>query len=374
MSKRVLLTLILALFTGILYLSHEYLNKGSVVDRELSFGVSVPKLQSGIEQQPSLEEPHQITGTAQTYRLFNLTNRTTDHKTPDAIVYVPQGFDTSNPFRLIVFNHGLTNTVDDVLEIWEIEKHMAHAPPNSVLFIPEWAFDPKAYSAKAGRFHTPGFFRDMLVEVMSKVPPLEDYTLDNILSIDVIAYSGGFRAARTEMTANQLDSKIRSLALLDSLYEPHYFDDWLRDNARAIASGEKVYYNFFFDTVDNTRAQMKVVDQILETQHIPNRIVFKDLTNPEEILPLSAIEHHRIVYKWTTLSTSDFISHQQVVNDYFPLVIQALNSLVKDDLLVVDRHLKNDQLAEHNRATRSLSLSGGRFMAPPLQLSYMIRN
>lgn len=336
MSKRIWLTTFVGLITSLLFLSHWYLEGAGTVERQLSFDATItPQFKPEYESQPAFEKPREVTDAAQTHRLFDLKHRTAAHSSPDALVYIPAGFDTSSPIRLIVFNHGLTNTVDDVLEIWQLDKHMHLAAPNSVLVIPEWALDPKAYSSKAGPFHNRGFFRNMLQEIMSKVPPLSVRTLDDIASIDIMAFSGGFRAARSEMMSNDLDDKIRSLALLDSLYEPDYFDEWLTKNAQALAHGDKVYYNFFFDTAGNTQKQIRTLERILKTQNLPRDFVYKDTENPESVLPLATIETHGIVYKWTTISTPNFISHQQVVNTYFPLVLKALTAREKKELLSV---------------------------------------
>jgi hypothetical protein len=115
---------------------------------------------------------HNVTLVAKTHRLMNLKNSVAKHKTPDAIVYVPAGYDYDAPLNVLIYNHGLTNDVDQCYEFWELDKAMRYAPKNTVMIIPEWATDPHAYSSAAGRYHDPGFFRNMLTEIMANTPEL----------------------------------------------------------------------------------------------------------------------------------------------------------------------------------------------------------
>src|SRR3990167_6015399 len=91
-----------------------------------------------------------ITEESKTYRLFDLSFRTGKHDSPDAVVCIPKGYDCRRPPRIVLFVHGLTNTLDDVLNIWKIDRYIADGPTNTVLIMPEWALNPKAYN-KIGR-------------------------------------------------------------------------------------------------------------------------------------------------------------------------------------------------------------------------------
>ena len=44
-------------------------------------------------------------GKGEVTELYHLKNSTGKHNTPDAMVYVPPGFDPSKPVRVIIYNH-----------------------------------------------------------------------------------------------------------------------------------------------------------------------------------------------------------------------------------------------------------------------------
>ncbi|HEY9785217.1 MAG TPA: hypothetical protein V6D17_07435, partial [Candidatus Obscuribacterales bacterium] len=168
-------------------------------------------------------------------RLEDLDNRTADHSTPDAIVYIAPGYDWRSPINLIIFNHGMMTNLEDVEQTWKISQAVQAAPPNTVLIAPEWAQDPKALSSKAGRFHQPGFFRNMLYEIFSKVPELKDRSIDRDVSqITLASFSGGLYALATELEKNGIKHKVKSIALFDSLYKTGVLDGWLKENVKAL--------------------------------------------------------------------------------------------------------------------------------------------
>ncbi len=152
------------------------------------------------------------------YKLMRLSHRAADHVSPDALLFIAPNFDIRKPVKLIVYNHGLTNDVVETAEVWHLQKHMMNAPANTVMVLPEWAERPEEYSSRAGRFHQPNFFRGMLLEIMSKIPELHGKTMSDVKEIRIMTYSGGFRAAASEIYKNGLEDKIYSVSLLDSLY------------------------------------------------------------------------------------------------------------------------------------------------------------
>jgi hypothetical protein len=262
---------------------------------------------------------------SRTYRLWRLRNRTADHSSPDAIVHIPKGFHAARGVRLVIYNHGLTNTVDETFRIWRLGGHMTGAPPGAVLVVPEWAANPHEYSSAAGPFHNPGFFRRMLVEIMSKVPELRGTQLDDVEEIAIVAYSGGFRAAASEIYRNGLQPKIASLTLLDALYVSDHFDGWLKGNIRQLASNRKQYHNFFFDTDRQSAHQCQRLRQMLQSAGLKTNTALYALDRPETVISAAQLSRHGIVYKRTTLTSPRLIPHQLVADVYFPLAMRAWN-------------------------------------------------
>ncbi|HEY9868773.1 MAG TPA: hypothetical protein V6D08_06375 [Candidatus Obscuribacterales bacterium] len=262
---------------------------------------------------------------SRTYRLWRLKNRTGDHGSPDAIVHIPKDFHPARGVRLVIYNHGLTNTVDETLRIWRLGRHMTGAPPGAVLVVPEWAANPHEYSSEAGPFHNPGFFRRMLVEIMSKVPELRATRLDDVEEIAIVAYSGGFRAAASEIYRNGLEQKIASLTLLDALYVTDHFDAWLKRNIRQLASNRKQYHNFFFDTERQSAAQYQRLRQMLQSAGLKTTAALYAANRPKTVLSAAQLSRHGIVYKHTTLTSPRLTPHQLVADVYFPLAMRAWN-------------------------------------------------
>ncbi len=259
------------------------------------------------------------------YRIGRLTYRTGNHSQADAVVYVPPGFDPAAPLELIVFNHGLTTGCEDTWSIWQFDSHVIHMPDACVLVLPEWARNPRAYSQEAGPFHEPGFFRKMLQEILSRVPETRDLKVDELAALHIMTFSGGWKASMTEIYANSLEEKVRSLTLFDSLYRASAFDTWLADNLEALAGGDKQYRNFYFDTQTNSRAQLAFLEQMLAKKGIEKGSVFVEPELPTKVMSVEEIMSNPVVFKHTTLATPHYIAHRQVVSTYLPLVLQSLN-------------------------------------------------
>lgn len=264
-----------------------------------------------------------VTTASRTYKLRKLNTRTAPHQASDAIVHVPKGFDRSRAVRLVIYNHGLAHTVDETFSIWMLGRHMSAAPPNTVLILPEWAANPKEYSSNAGPFHRPGFFRRMLTEIMSRTPELKDTNIEDVQEIAIVTYSGGFRAAATEIYRNNLTAKISNLTLLDSLYRSDHFDAWLKSNLKPLAAGKKQFHNFFFDTRQQSIAQHRRLKQMFTWAGISSPGMLYDTQRPGAVLSASTIARHGIVFKLSTRASRSFSPHENIASIYFPLAMQA---------------------------------------------------
>lgn len=278
--------------------------------------------------QPSTETPAQSkaepTKAGKNYRFMYLRHRTAVHDSPDAIVHIPRGFDKSKPAKVILFLHGLTNTLDDVVSIWQVDRHMVNAPANSVLIMPEWALNPRDYSKNAGPFHNKGFFRGMLKEIIANTPELRGTKIDSLKDITLISYSGGFRAARSIIENNGMEHQVKDLVLLDSLYYTDWFDPWLKKNVQNLASGKKRYFNFFFDTADKSVAQYQRLRRMFVAAKQNPSALGKDTKHPHTVMGSQSISNKNVVFKYTKLENSTYIAHQNVVAVYFPRVLEAL--------------------------------------------------
>ncbi len=276
------------------------------------------------------QQKSNVSITAKKHRLMNLKYRTARHNTPDAIVYVPPGFDPDGPLNVVLYNHGLTNDLDEAFDIWHLDRAMQNAPRNTVMILPEWAQRPQAFSSASGDFDKENFFRKMLGEIMSKTPELSNKTVDDIRTITIATFSGGFRASQTQIHRNGLEDKVRGLVLLDSLYESDFFDAWLRKNIRELAAGHKFYQNFYFDTAGNSMAQLARVKRMVADAGLPLTAIYHEKSKPKEVIPASVISAHGIVYVYTTMYSDTHSAHQTAAFIYFPQSLKAI--ALKDNL------------------------------------------
>jgi hypothetical protein len=264
-----------------------------------------------------------VTMVPKLHRLMNLKYRTAKHSTPDALVYIPAGFDPDGPLNVLVYNHGLTNDVDEAFEFWELDKAFRYAPKNTIMIVPEWARDPEAYSSAAGPFHQPGFWRNMLTEIMAKTPELSHRNIEQIGKITIATFSGGFRATQTQIEKNGMEDKVVGVMLLDSLYEDNYFDGWLKRNIHELAAGRKFYHNFYFDTAGNSMRQLARLRKIVADAGLPQSVIYHDRDHPKEVVSARLIQQHPILYVYTTMYDDKYSAHQAAAALYFPEALKA---------------------------------------------------
>lgn len=260
------------------------------------------------------------------HRIMNLKYSTAKHETPDALVYIPAGYDFDGPLNVLIYNHGLTNDLDQCFEFWELDKAMRYAPPNTVMILPEWAYDPHAYSAAAGPYHKPNFARNQLAEILKNTPELSNKSVDDINRITIATFSGGFRATQSQIERNGLEDKVAGLIVLDSLYEPDFFDNWLRKNIRDLVAGRKFYQNFYYDTARNTRQQLATLRQILADANLPQSAIFNDMEHEKEVVGPDVIQKHPLCFVYTTMYTDERTPHQQAAYTYFPEALKAITA------------------------------------------------
>jgi len=137
---------------------------------------------------------------------------------PNAVVYVPDGYDASRSSGAIIFLHGWFNCATNVIKptnsscgagvrnAYNLANQLDDANKNALLIVPELAYDRA--SGDPGALATPGTFAAMLDEIATELAlPAPDYLV-------VASHSGGYRAA----AAIARDAAIDELWLLDSLY------------------------------------------------------------------------------------------------------------------------------------------------------------
>jgi lysophospholipase L1-like esterase len=237
---------------------------------------------------------------AQTFELRGLNHRAADHRTPDAVVRLPQNFDAGKPIHLAIYNHGFGSTASSAYAQNRLNEHMAAAPPNTVLIVPEWQVSPGSRSGAQGRLKEAGMFKGMLQEVFDKTPGLASRTLKDVDSISILAHSAGYGPTETQIYQNGLGGKVKSITLLDALYDGHGFDRWLHENIKDLGQGSKQFNNFFFGTAAASKEQAQRINRMLSEAGMPASSMVQDYKSGGRIMDAAQIADHSIVFKYSS--------------------------------------------------------------------------
>jgi len=212
---------------------------------------------------------------------------------PNAVVYVPDGYDASHP-AAIIFLHGFFNCASNVVKsantscgagarnAYHLAAQLDASGKNALLIVPELAYDTA--SSDPAELATPGTFAAMLDDIAAQLAtPLPDTTI-------VASHSGGYRAA----AAIVRDAHVDELWLLDSLYgELETYDGYL---ASAPARFANIYTAGGGTRADSQAMVTRARDFIDESQIVDDR--------GKKILD-DADFAHTLVFKQSGLSHDD---------------------------------------------------------------------
>jgi hypothetical protein len=287
----------------------------------------------------SAGQPSRVFEETKVYRLEDLNHRTADHSTPDAIVYIAPYFNPSSPIHLIVYNHGMMTNLEDVESTWKISESARNAPPNTVIIAPEWAVSPKELSSNAGAFHKPGFFKDMLTEIFSKVPELALKSIDrDVDEITLASFSGGLYVLRSELHKNGLEDKVKAIALFDSLYKTGVLDGWLKKNLNQLATGQKQFYNFYFHTYPRSVKQAQLLQRLFkEKGYQVSECMRWDTDAPNSVMSAERIAKRPVVFKYAINGDENLSGHNAVPTYYIPEFMKSLSIRKQGTMLATGR-------------------------------------
>ena len=276
--------------------------------------------------QPSLLR-NSINSGGRVFELAHLEHNTGRHRTPDAVVFVPDGFDARKPVKLMIYNHGLETNAHSAFE-QSLAKQVNGADSNTIIVVPEWQTKPNTRSSPSdAKFHEPQFFRKMLTEIMSKTPPLRNLKVDDISSFGVITHSGGYLAAMSEMYKNGLYNKVTSLTVLDSMYNPIAFDRWMEDNIVDLAYGKKHLQVIYTDHLSAESVGFaNRIRQSLHRHKLSESNLYFDRGNASAVLGSDAFSNHGIVFKKSDFKIKGDSAHGSMTHVYVREVLAAQHS------------------------------------------------
>jgi hypothetical protein len=171
---------------------------------------------------------------------------TTAH--PSALVYVPRNFDPTPPLSVIVFIHGFSNCVENVVRdaggectpdggtraAYSLASQLEATGKNAVLVVPEIDYD--AQTGNPGALGNSDGFKAFLTETLADLSvPLHGATLADVGTVIVSSHSGGYQTAAAIASKGGVPGVVE-IDLLDSLYgNSADFDAW----AMAVAPGKR---------------------------------------------------------------------------------------------------------------------------------------
>jgi len=183
---------------------------------------------------------------------------------PSALVYLPRGFDPTPPVSIIVFIHGFSNCVENVVRdadgectpgggtraAYALAAQLEATNKNALLLVPEIDFD--AQTGAPGNLGTTDGFKALLTETLADLAgPLHGATVADVGTLIVTSHSGGYQA--TAGIASKGGIPVDEIDLFDSLYgNTTDFDAW----AKAVMPGKRFtdFYTQGGGTLANSQA------------------------------------------------------------------------------------------------------------------------
>lgn len=276
-----------------------------------------------IEQTQPYNLRNSINSGGRVFELTRLENNTGRHATPDAVVYIPNGFDARRPVKLVVYNHGLETNAQSAFS-QSLAKQMNAADSNTIVVVPEWQSKPNTRSSpNDARFHEPGFFKNMLTEIMHKTPPLRNLTVDNISEIGLITHSGGFKATMSQIYRNGLYDKVTSLTVLDSMYNPSAFDAWMQDNIKDLSTGRKQLQVIYTQHLEDASLDFARRIQNTQRQHRLPLSVHFERGDTKSVVESDTFAHKGIVFKKSDFRLKNDSAHGSMTHVYVAEVLNA---------------------------------------------------
>jgi len=273
-----------------------------------------------------VEKPLERGGTdapAKVFELNHLENRSANHNTPDAVVRLPEHFDPSKPINVMIYNHGFRSNVRSSFAEANMDAQMREAPPNTVLVMPEWQANAGSSTGDMGRFAEPGRFKAMLQEVFDKTPGLSGKSVRDIKELHIVAHSAGYKPSESEIYNNGLESKVKSVTLLDALYDGHGFDRWLKNNIADLSAGTKRFTNIYSGTSDKSQEQAERVKQMLRDADLSDGGFHHERGRSTSVLEPAHLAGHSIVFKYSQATTGGMGAHMSLPNLYVNRVLKA---------------------------------------------------
>ncbi|HEY9783823.1 MAG TPA: hypothetical protein V6D17_00385, partial [Candidatus Obscuribacterales bacterium] len=103
---------------------------------------------------------------------------------------------------------------------------------------------------------------------------------------------------------------------------------------KALASGEKQFYNFYFHTYPRSIPQAKLIKSLLTANGIdPSQCMRWDTDSPNTVMSARRIASRPIVFKYCIHSNENLTGHNAVPMYYVPQLMKAMTLKQQEAML-----------------------------------------
>jgi hypothetical protein len=178
---------------------------------------------------------------------------------PSALFYVPSGFDPTPPINLIVYIHGFSNCVTNIIRdaggschdggvtrnAYSLASQLEASGKNALLFAPEVAFEQA--TGNPGTLTDPTTFAKLLQESLDHLAPvIGARTLADIGELIIASHSGGYTVADDINKSNGVTA--REIWMFDSLYSSSVtvdFENWIKQDLGSFYAPWRRFGTFY---------------------------------------------------------------------------------------------------------------------------------
>jgi hypothetical protein len=178
---------------------------------------------------------------------------------PSALFYVPSNFDPTAPLNLIVYIHGFSNCVTNIVRdaggtchdggathnAYSLAAQLESSGKNALLFAPEVAFEQS--SGAAGTLSNPATFAKLLQESFDHLAPIiGPKTLADVSQLIVASHSGGYTVADDIVKSSGVTA--REIWMFDSLYSSAVttdFENWIKQDLGSFYAPYRRFGTFY---------------------------------------------------------------------------------------------------------------------------------
>ncbi len=228
---------------------------------------------------------------------------------PSALVYLPTGFDPTQPVGLIVYIHGFDNCVENIVRdagqpctpgqparsAYSLAAQLEASNKNAMLLCPEIDYDQA--TGAPGNLGLQNGFKALLTETLGDLPQL-GLTVDKFAPIVVASHSGGYQAAAG--IAQRGGIPVQEIYLLDSLYgNTADYDAWVMSDLPSLVTTARRFATVYTTSGGTLANSQAMADRAATWVNPDAGVIVDDRTTSTWD---DATYHHGLLFKHSALA------------------------------------------------------------------------